>query len=53
MPDPKRVMEFEEIATHFGSPSESPDPVKRFGIVDKRRGTGQADASRRGSPIPA
>jgi ribonuclease R len=38
MPDPKRVMEFEEIATHFGvSLGIGAIPVKRFGITDKHR----------------
>ena len=38
MPDPKRVMEFEEIAAHFGySLGIGAIPVKRFGITDKHR----------------
>ena len=37
-PDPKRVMEFEEIAAHFGySLGVGAIPVKRFAIADKRR----------------
>ncbi len=37
-PDPKRVMEFEEIATHFGySLGISSLPVKRFRIVERGR----------------
>jgi ribonuclease R len=37
-PDPKRVMEFEEIATHFGySLGIGAVPVKRFGITDRHR----------------
>ena len=37
-PDPKRVMEFEEVAAHFGvSLGIGAIPVKRFGITDKRR----------------
>ena len=42
MPDPKRVMEFEEIATHFGvSLGIGAIPVKRFAITDKRRDGGK------------
>src|SRR5258708_6002680 len=41
-PDPKRVMEFEEIATHFGSSlGIGAIPVKRFGVTDKRRDGGR------------
>jgi ribonuclease R len=37
-PDPKRVMEFEEIAAHFGySLGIGAIPVKRFPVVDRRR----------------
>jgi ribonuclease R len=37
-PDPKRVMEFEEVAAHFGcSLGVGAIPVKRFGIVDRHR----------------
>jgi VacB and RNase II family 3''-5'' exoribonucleases len=37
-PDPKRIMEFEEIAAHFGySLGVGAVPVKRFPIVDRRR----------------
>jgi ribonuclease R len=37
-PDPKRVMEFEEVAAHFGySLGVGAIPVKRFGYTDKRR----------------
>jgi ribonuclease R len=37
-PDPKRVMEFEEVAAHFGvSLGIGAIPVKRFGITDKHR----------------
>ncbi len=37
-PDPRRVMEFEEIAAHFGrSLGVGPIPVKRFPVVDRRR----------------
>jgi ribonuclease R len=37
-PDPKRVMEFEEVATHFGySLGIGAVPVKKFGITDRRR----------------
>jgi ribonuclease R len=37
-PDAKRVMEFEEVATHFGySLGVGAIPVKRFGYADKRR----------------
>jgi ribonuclease R len=38
MPDAKRVMEFEEIAAHFGySLGIGAIPVKRFPVSDKRR----------------
>jgi ribonuclease R len=41
-PDPKRVMEFEEVAVHFGaSLGIGAIPVKRFGVVDKRRDGGK------------
>jgi ribonuclease R len=37
-PDAKRVMEFEEVAAHFGvSLGIGAIPVKRFGITDKHR----------------
>ena len=37
-PDPKRVMEFEEVAAHFGySLGVGAIPVKRFGITDRHR----------------
>ena len=37
-PDPKRVMEFEEVATHFGySQGIGAIPVKKFGITDRHR----------------
>jgi ribonuclease R len=37
-PDPKRVMEFEEVAAHFGvSLGIGAIPVKRFAFADKRR----------------
>jgi ribonuclease R len=37
-PDPKRVMEFEEVATHFGySLGIGAVPVKKFGITDPHR----------------
>jgi ribonuclease R len=37
-PDPKRVMDFEEIATHFGySLGIGAIPVKRFPVSEKRR----------------
>jgi ribonuclease R len=37
-PDPKRVMEFEEVAAHFGySLCAGAIPVKKFGYVDHRR----------------
>src|ERR1039457_2095471 len=40
-PDPKRVMEFEEVAAHFGySLGVGAIPVKRFGITDRRRDGG-------------
>jgi len=38
LPDPQRVMEFEEIAAQFGlSLGVGPLPVKRFGISGRRR----------------
>src|ERR1022692_4354197 len=44
MPDPKRVMEFEEIAMHFGvSLGIGAIPVKRFGITDKHRDGSKKD----------
>lgn len=37
-PEPKRVMDFEEIAEHFGySLGVGAIPVKKFAVVDKRR----------------
>ncbi|MBV8807039.1 MAG: RNB domain-containing ribonuclease, partial [Acidobacteriaceae bacterium] len=37
-PDPKRVLEFEEIAAHFGySLGIGGFPVKRFSVVERRR----------------
>jgi ribonuclease R len=37
-PDPKRVMDFEEVAAHFGySLGVGAIPVQRFAITDKRR----------------
>jgi ribonuclease R len=37
-PDPRRVMEFEEIAAHFGySLGVGPIPVKRFSLVNRHR----------------
>lgn len=37
-PDPKRVLEFEEVAAHFGySLGIGAIPVKKFSYVDKRR----------------
>jgi len=37
-PDPKRVMEFEEVAAHFGySLGIGAIPVKKFGITDRHR----------------
>jgi ribonuclease R len=38
LPDPKRVMEFEEVAAHFGySLGLGAIPVKKFSYADKRR----------------
>jgi len=38
MPDPRRVLEFEEVAAHFGySLGVGAIPVKKFGYTDKRR----------------
>ena len=37
-PDPKRVMEFEEVAAHFGySLGVGAIPVKKFGMTDRHR----------------
>ncbi|HKE26532.1 MAG TPA: VacB/RNase II family 3'-5' exoribonuclease [Bryobacteraceae bacterium] len=37
-PDPKRVLEFEEVAAHFGySLGVGAIPVQRFGMTDRRR----------------
>jgi ribonuclease R len=37
-PDPKRVMDFEEVAAHFGhSLGVGPIPVQKFPVVDRRR----------------
>jgi ribonuclease R len=37
-PDPKRVMEFEEVAAHFGySLGVGPIPVKKFAMTDRYR----------------
>ena len=37
-PDPKRVMEFEEVAAHFGySLGVGPIPVKKFSMTDRHR----------------
>ncbi len=45
-PDPKRVMEFEEIASHFGfSLGIGAIPVKRFRVNDRRREVVLADSS--------
>ncbi len=41
-PDPKRVMEFEEVAAHFGySLGVGAIPVKKFAYTDKRRDGGK------------
>jgi ribonuclease R len=41
-PDPKRVMEFEEVAAHFGySLGVGAIPVKKFGITDRHRDGGK------------
>ncbi|HLI85101.1 MAG TPA: VacB/RNase II family 3'-5' exoribonuclease [Bryobacteraceae bacterium] len=41
-PDPKRVMEFEEVAAHFGySLGIGAVPVRRFGIVSRQRDGGK------------
>ena len=41
-PDPKRVMEFEEVAAHFGySLGIGAIPVKKFAIPDRRRDGGK------------
>jgi len=46
-PDPKRVMEFEEVATHFGySLGIGAIPVKRFGMTDRHR-----DGTKRGARL--
>ncbi len=42
LPDPKRVMEFEEVATHFGyTLGVGAIPVKKFAYTDKRRDGGK------------
>jgi ribonuclease R len=42
-PDPKRVMEFEEVAAHFGySLGVGALPVRRFSVVDRRRDSRKA-----------
>ncbi len=49
-PDPKRVMDFEQIASHFGySLGIGALPVKKFAISDKRRDGGR---SRRDVVLP-
>jgi ribonuclease R len=41
-PDPRRVLEFEEVAAHFGySLGVGAIPVQRFGITDRRRDGGK------------
>ncbi|HME11026.1 MAG TPA: VacB/RNase II family 3'-5' exoribonuclease [Bryobacteraceae bacterium] len=41
-PDPKRVMDFEEVAAHFGySLGVGAIPVKKFKVTDKRRDGGK------------
>jgi ribonuclease R len=41
-PDPKRVMEFEDLASHFGySLGIGSIPVKRFKVSDRRRESGR------------
>jgi ribonuclease R len=50
-PDPKRVMDFEEVAIHFGySLGVGAIPVKKFGIVDRKRDGGKV---RRDLVLPA
>ncbi len=47
-PDPKRVMDFEEIATHFGySLGIGALPVKRFNVTERRRAGSRHDGRRR------
>lgn len=42
LPEPQRVLEFEEIAAHFGhSLGVGPIPVKRFPVTDRRRDGGK------------
>jgi ribonuclease R len=42
-PDPKRVMDFEEVAAHFGySLGVGPIPVKKFNITERNRAGGGA-----------
>jgi ribonuclease R len=49
-PDPKRVMEFEDIASHFGySLGIGAIPVKRFNVADRRRDGG---STRRDVTLP-
>jgi len=41
-PEPQRVLDFEEVAAHFGySLGVGPIPVKRFPVVDRRREGGK------------
>jgi ribonuclease R len=50
-PDPKRVMDFEEVAIHFGySLGVGALPVRKFGIVDRKRDGGKV---RRDLVLPA
>jgi ribonuclease R len=49
-PDPKHVLEFEEVAAHFGySLGVGAIPVKKFGITDRRR---DGSKSRRDIALP-
>ncbi len=50
-PDPKRVMDFEQVAAHFGySLGVGALPVKRFGRTDRRRDGSKVQARNRSCP---
>ncbi|MBV8732165.1 MAG: VacB/RNase II family 3'-5' exoribonuclease [Acidobacteriia bacterium] len=51
-PDPKRVMEFEEVAVHFGySLGIGAIPVSRFDVSARRRGDGHSARRGRGEIV--
>ncbi|HEX3875494.1 MAG TPA: VacB/RNase II family 3'-5' exoribonuclease [Bryobacteraceae bacterium] len=52
-PDPKRVMEFEEVAAHFGySLGVGPIPVKKFNVSERQRGPRAHSKPRREVTLP-